>query len=259
MTWCPLRIIQPELKRWRGIEASILNKKLPLLCVFTSQHLAPKEHHQWRAATRGSRITTRGNLDRMNSGSVAFLHHVSKLGVGGLGCNATFSFQFQLWSHYENERWRWIFAEIVGWCLCSCCDCCKDIHVIFKISDQGGGMPKRVQREAREMGELCFRNGLNSLAPNNIGVPNNKRINKECHYAETSQTMHSPTFTKRCQTYMQHILFVNQGIILYVHLHSFTICSMRVIAEYILAWLLSNPFNQPYSFQFLCGMGPGQK
>ena len=58
---------------------------------------------------------------------------------------------------------------------------------------------------------------------------------------------------------MQHILFVNQGIILYVHLHSFTICSMRVIAEYILVWLLSNPFNQPYSFQFLCGMGPGQK
>ena len=24
----------------------------------------------------------------------------------------------------------------------------QDIHVIFKISDQGGGMPKRVQREA---------------------------------------------------------------------------------------------------------------
>ena len=27
-----------------------------------------------------------------------------------------------------------------------------DIHVIFKISDQGGGMPKRVQREAWQYG-----------------------------------------------------------------------------------------------------------
>ena len=30
----------------------------------------------------------------------------------------------------------------------SSCEPAEDIHVIFKISDQGGGMPKSLQREA---------------------------------------------------------------------------------------------------------------